>query len=376
MLFVNEKYNPIQNILNNINEATMKGGGANSDYTKYGFKYALAVIDKLLNGEEVRLGGKGDAGSVSGASMNAATKRALIDLKDNIANSTVDDFNDAVKDLGIKWTNIFKGDVTGYSDGLASKNKGNAFEAYFIDNFSKFEPEIKKLVKYKKLIGISADGGLNQKRPLTFSGDKITCGPAGDYDIGHTVTDITLTVDKGKKIYLSLKSGNTVTFVNAGIKKLFTNEFFAGEKLTGDGKTLLKMFNIDEDKFRAVFANYQGKGDGKKTKSEKEVVDITSKLNNNKIFDEFVRSVIGYGFIMVHQISGDNVEFISFLTEDDLNKFVSNIESAKILYPIGGKDKRVDIVVRYPSIEIKFNIRSKDGGVLPTHIMADYKFIK
>ena len=79
---------------------------------------------------------------------------------------------------------------------------------------------------------------------------------------------------------------------------------------------------------------------------------------------------------MVHQISGDNVEFISFLTEDDLNKFVSNIESAKILYPIGGKDKRVDIVVRYPSIEIKFNIRSKDGGVLPTHLMADYKFIK
>ena len=376
MLFVNESYNSIKSILDNINEATMKSGGANSDYTKHGFKYALAVIDKLLSGGEVRLGSKGDAGSVSGASMNKTTKKSLTDLKKNIANSTVDDFNNAVKDLGFKWTNIFKGDVTGYSDGLASKNKGNAFEAYFIDNFSKFEPEIKKLVKYKKVTDISADGGLNQKRPLTFSGGKITCGTAGDYNIGHTVTDVTLTVDKGKKIYLSLKYGNTVTFVNAGIKKLFTKEFFDGEKLTGDGKTLLKMFNIDEDKFRDVFANYQVKGDGKKTKSEKEVVDITSKLNNNKIFDEFVRSVIGYGFIMVHQISGDNVEFISFLTEDDLNKFVSNIESAKILYPIGGKDKRVDIVVRYPSIEIKFNIRSKDGGVLPTHLMADYKFIK
>ena len=376
MLFVNDSYSSIKNILDNINEATMKGGGANSDYTKYGSKYAIAVIDKLLNGGEVRLGSNGDAGSVSGASMNKATKKALTDLKKNIANSTVDDFNSAVKDLGFKWTNIFKGDITGYYDGLASKNKGNAFETYFIDNFSKFEPEIKKLVKYKKLTDISADGGLNQKRPLTFSGGKITCGPAGDYNIGHTVTDVTLTVDKGKKIYLSLKYGNTVTFVNAGIKKLFTKEFFEGEQLTGDGKTLLKMFNIDEDKFRAVFANYNGKIDGKKTKSEKEVVDITSKLNNNKIFDEFVRSVIGYGFIMVHQISGDNVEFISFLTEDDLNKFVSNIESARILYPIGGKDKRVDIVVRYPSIEIKFNIRSKDGGVLPTHLMADYKFIK
>jgi hypothetical protein len=145
--------------------------------------------------------------------------------------------------------------------------------------------------------------------------------------------------------------------------------------LTGNGETLLNMLNIDINKFRAVFTNYHGKTVGKKSKSEKEIVDITSKLNNNKIFDEFVRSVIGYGFIMVHQISGDNVEFISFLTEDDLNKFVSNIEYAKVYYPMDGNAKRVDIVVRYPNIEFKFNIRSKSGGILPTHLMADYKFI-
>lgn len=376
MLFVNKKYNSIENILNNINEATMKGSGANSDYTKYGYKYALAVIGKLLSGGELRLGGKGDNGSISGKDIDAATKKALNALKKNIDGSTVEDFNDAVKDLNFKWTNIFKGDVTGYSDGLASKNKGNAFEQEFVADFEKYEPEIKKMVDYNEIVDVKPDGGLNQKRPLTFGSGSITCGPAGDYNIGHTVTDITLTTDEGEKIYLSLKYGNTVTFVNAGIKKLFTKEFFDGSKLTGDGKTLLDMFCIDEDKFREVFANYKGKGDGKRQKANKHVEDITSKLKANKVFKNFVKSVIGYGFIMVHKTSKGDVEFINFLEESDLNKFVSKIDSATILYPTGGTEKRVDIVVRYPSIEIKFNIRSKDGGVLPTHIMADYKFIK
>ena len=387
MLFVSKKYESLDRIVEYKvdNEATMKGSGAVNDYTKHGFKYAIAVIDKLLGGGDVRLGTKGDGGSVSGASMNAATKKALTDLKSNISNSTVDDFNNAVKDLGIKWTNIFKGDVTGYSDGLASKNKGNAFEAWFIEHYddpdAHIEENVKKIAKYNKRTGEPrADGALNQKRPLTISSGTITCGPAGDYDIGHLVTDVTVPVDTcvtGKKeVYLSLKYGNTVTFVNAGVKTLFTKEFFEGGALKGAGKDLLKMLSIDEKKFREVFSSYAAPDDGKKKKATYNTVDVTSKLKNNATFKEFMESVMGYGYILVHQISGTNIEYIDLMTESSMKKFISDIESATVEYPVGGSAKRVNIVVKYPSIEFSINIRSKDGGVLPTHIMADYKFIK
>ena len=96
----------------------------------HNFQYVLAIISKLLDGEDVRIGEKGEKGSVSGKKLSQFSRDILNQIKEKPAEYTVKDFNDAVKELGIKWTNIFKGDVTGYSDGLASKNKGNAFECF------------------------------------------------------------------------------------------------------------------------------------------------------------------------------------------------------------------------------------------------------
>ena len=383
MLIINEKYNSLNKLFENHieNESTL----AAKDYSKHGFQYALAIIDKLLNGEDVRLGKTGEDGVISGGSLPKDVKKALTNLKGDIENSTVDNFNDAVRKLNTRWTAIFKGDLTGYTQGLATKNKGNAFEAWFIEKYDNAEYDIEKSVKaiakYKKRTGEPrADGGLNQKRPLTFSGNTITCGPAGNYDVGKTVSDVTVPVDKcpptGKKeVYLSLKYGNTVTFVNAGVKKIFPKEFFDGEKLKGDGKTLLKMLCIDENMFRDVFSSYSDK-QGKKTRASYERIDVTNKLKSNKTFKEFMQSVMGYGYILVHQINGANIEYIDLLTEAAMNNFISDIESATVEYPIGGSAKRVNVVVKYPSIEFSINIRSKDGGILPTHIMADYKFVK
>lgn len=273
------------------------------------------------------------------------------------------------------WTNIFKGVYSGYVNGLSSKNKGNAFEKYFYDNYSKFENDIKSIILYDKLNSISIDGGLNQKRPLTFSKDSITCGKIKDnnFDIGETVRDITLNVDNDKNIYLSLKSGNSVTFVNSGIKTLFNDKFFNGSPLEGNGKLLLNMLCIEENKFREVFTSYDK--NNHKSKAQKENVNIYKELKNNKTFEKFIKSVIGYGFIMVHQINGDNFEYINLLSADDLNIFISSMKDAWIEYPQNGEAKRVDVYVIYDKIKIKINLRSKDGSIYPTHIMADYKFI-
>lgn len=383
MLIVSNNYNSLAKLV--CENCKFESALTNADYTKHNFQYVLAIISKLLDGEDVRIGEKGEKGSVSGKKLSQFSRDILNQIKEKPAEYTVKDFNDAVKELGIKWTNIFKGDVTGYSDGLASKNKGNAFEAWFIEHYddpdAHIEENVKKIAKYKKRTGEPrADGGLNQKRPLTFAGGKITCGPAGNYNVGKVVTDVTVPVDKcpvtgEKEVYLSLKYGNTVTFVNAGIKKFFTEDFFNGGKLKGEGKDLLKMLGIDENKFREVFTSYSEPADNKKKKASYAVVDVTSKLKNNSTFQEFMESVMGYGFILVHQISGTNIEYIDLLTEDSMKHFISDIESAYVEYPTGGSAKRVNVVVKYPSIEFSINIRSKDGGVLPTHIMADYKFV-
>lgn len=383
MLIVSNKYESLDRVISG--EITNESALTNADYPKHNYQYALAIINKLLDGEEVRLGDKGDKGSISGKKLSQYSKDMLNQIKDKPTEYTVNDFNDAVKDLGIKWTSLFKGDVTGYSDGLASKNKGNAFEAWFIEHYddpdAHIEENIKKIAKYKKRTGEPrADGELNQKRPLTFSGGTITCGPAGNYKIGKTVTDVTVPVDKcpptgEKEVYLSLKYGNTVTFVNAGIKKLFTEDFFNGGKLKGEGKDLLNMLCIDEKKFREVFTSYEEPEAGKKKKASYATVNVTNKLKSNETFKEFMESVMGYGFILVHQISGTNIEYIDLLTEAAMKHFISDIESATVEYPTGGSAKRVNVVVKYPSIEFSINIRSKDGGVLPTHIMADYKFV-
>lgn len=381
MLFVNEKYTSIQNIMN---EATFSRDGSNGDYSKYNYLYPLAVIDKLLNKEIVRLGKKGDGGEIDGATLTRTQISALKNLKANIDGTTSKAFDAAINNPRYSWSNIFKGDFSGYAKGLASKNKGNAFEAQFIAEFDKFEPELKKLVGYEKLMGDPRpDGGKNQKRPLTFSGGKITCGPAGDNNIGHTVTDVTVPVSKcsaapNGELYLSLKYGNTVTFVNAGVKTLFTKAFFAGEEdLSVDAKALLKMLCINPDRFREVFTTYKGKAPGeKKSKAQKEKVDITDELKRNATFKTFMQSVMGYGFVLVHQSNNGNVDFIDLTTESALNEFIADIKKAHIEYPKPGEAKRVDVVIKYPKIEFKINIRSKDGGVLPTHIMADYKFIR
>ena len=50
----------------------------------------------------------------------------------------------------------------------------------------------------------------------------------------------------------------------------------------------------------------------------------------------------------------------------------AKIESIEILYPKPGTAKRIDIRVVSPLYIFKFNIRNKQGGLTPSHIMCDY----
>lgn len=256
-------------------------------------------------------------------------------------------------------------------------NKGEAFETYFIENFNEFEDKIKEITnnynqyKYKNLVDEPEHvGGANTKRPLTFENDSITCGKINnDFNIGKAVSDVTLHTDGKNDIYLSLKSGPTVTFVNAGIQKIIPNTFYSGKsEPTDEANQLFSMFNIDINRYRNVFKNYE---DGKRGKDEIVEADLSNKLIIN-----FIKSVIGYGFILVHQ-KGKDMHFIDLLSEDKLMEFLSldnnNTIPIKIRYP--GNAKEVNINIDLPNIEFNFRFRNKGGGLYPSHLTADYKIV-
>jgi len=286
---------------------------------------------------------------------------------------TLQEMKNVTSVLNIDWGNGSRG-------GQGPGNKGNLFEGEltndiqsYIDNGrdgpfdnagnKKFVLEMADYYKLdsKKNITVKAVGELNQKRSLVFNGPQPYI-KGSNFDIGATVTDVTVMADN-KPIYLSLKLGGTVTFFNAGVMRILTaDEMSQGYVSNAQGKALLDLFAIDNVKFSRVFRMYGG--------TEREITeeDTFSKINKNRL-KNFIMSGVGYGYHLVHKMGNDIHHFD--IKKQDLERW-STPTSCKVRYPIG-EAKRVDIYVDTPKFELKFNIRNKQGGVFPSHIMSDYK---
>lgn len=209
-------------------------------------------------------------------------------------------------------------------------------------------------------------GGANTRRPLEFTDIGALVG-GRELNIGSKVTDVTVTGD-GTPYYLSLKFGGTVTFFNAGVGTIFTaDQFEAGRITNKDAKMVLDMFGLDEKKFIDVFTKYDKKT--AKKRGRKERVNATRKTNMRALLQMLVTG-IGYGYWMVHQ-KGKNVEFYEMSRRRMMDS--AKVQSVTILYPKPGEAKRIDIEVVTKLYIFKINIRNKQAGVYPSHIMCDYK---
>lgn len=345
-----------------MNEAMFKSKEY-GPYNQHGFEYAMMVIDHILNNDKIRLGANGEE-EFDLTQISKEDLDKLESIRQDIEKTSSDTFDNVVSKYGLKWNKIFKG-VFSHNEG---GNKGNHFDTQFKEKYYLFEDKIKKIFPYESLTGeISLDSWKNQSRPLHFNGDKITVGaPKDDFNIGSTVTDITVPTDKGN-IYLSLKYGPKVTFGNPGIKRIFDDKFFNGEP-SDNAKALCDMLSIDIEKMRSVFNNYN------KDENKNDVnIDITKELSDNDNLKVFLKSMIGCGYVLVHELKGE-VHFIDMLKTDKLDDLVK-VDKATIDY--GGKSgtgKRVDITIENDKIKLLINIRNKQGGVYPTHIMCDYVF--
>jgi LysM repeat protein len=206
------------------------------------------------------------------------------------------------------------------------------------------------------------EGQKNQSRPL-----KITAkGPEIAFSAGtaaETLTDIT--IDKGDTLYyISAKFGGTLTFFNSGISTILpANEIKSGEIKNESGKILLKTLGINNKLFCQVFNDYGKKGyTGPKKKTTPDVAKL----------QHLVSSGIGEGYYYAQAGKGRD---LFFNIDKKYNKQASTITSPVVVYygGIDGKGKRIDLVFESAKYFFKVNIRNKQGGLYPTHIMCDYK---
>ena len=285
------------------------------------------------------------------------------------------------------------GEFGGQVKGGTKVNMGNVYEndltQALIDHCSgkkpkKYQDHVSKIVEAMvKKYGEAptqalGEGGKNQARPLKKKGSNIVISAGGTtatYDIGKTLTDITLTV-AGKPVYLSVKFGDTLSFFNCGIKgtgkdklNLFPEAKLKSGEIPDDGQEYLKMFGIDQNKFLEVFANY---GTKQGPTVENHIEDTTLDNSGKAALQEMIKSGVGYGYWMVHY-TGSTLECYE-IDKAYMNKAASLVgNTVEINYGGStGKGKRIDMIFETKSYDFKFNIRNKQGGIYPTHTNGDY----
>ena len=270
-----------------------------------------------------------------------------------------------------------------FGGGKAKVNLGIQFEKDFYKSLNcevqclcehtKYEDAAKDLVnkindEYNIKGGLSsveAVGGKNQPRPLKSGNGGIVVG-TGSKDIGSTITDITTVFGGKKDIYLSLKFGDTLTFINSGVGKIFKEidykNHFDGYN-NSIGNAIFNMFDIDKIEYANIFNKY-----GKGYKGEK----VTPKNPDKRAIQDLLEYAIGYGYWMVH---GKGSKVSIYEMDEAYMKKSAKINGNIELHYGGarGSGKRLDIHCESSEYKFMFNLRNKQGGKYPSHIMCDYK---
>tara|TARA_R110000796_G_scaffold95788_5_gene201205 strand:- start:1975 stop:3042 length:1068 start_codon:yes stop_codon:yes gene_type:complete len=269
----------------------------------------------------------------------------------------------------------------GSSGNRGVNNRGNLFEPQFADALLKWwggdDGSDQKMlaaiedlnktydIRKSKTLKVDVVGGENTPRPIKYAPSIQVSNPKGaGTDVGKSVTDITLTLDGGKEIYLSLKLGTTTTFFNLGIKKVLTKkEIQDGSVSNREGKQLLDMFGIDNELFCSIFNGDLDKG-----------VIKDAKLPNKRQLEVFLASGVGHNYHIIHKLSGT---IKSKEMSERAMKEASTLVGVPKIYYGGktGKGKRIDIEFYTQTYQFKINIRDTQGtDGYPTRLMGDFKY--
>lgn len=368
----------------NLSEITTSGKEhrarllVNKVYKKSGEMPNFATSKGLFNATSIIIDGK-----VAPYSNKLAD--LIISLKGQRVKIELDGVLSGQKNkIKIKLTELEKSEEFGGQPSGGKKiNKGNEFEKHLHNRFVEcltskcckgtYAEEAKKIIEevgkaakspVKKVIHA---GGANQSRPIVVSGNDPYINPRQPEKHGQLMTDITLVHANGKETYLSLKYGPSLTFMNAGVSKNYfvEKDMKSGMINNSDGKKLLKAFGINNAKFCKVFNDY-GKG-GKQVDPHQQKVKL-----DKKMLKSLIGTAIGANYWMVHAQPDNSIYFWQITKARNIN--YSSVSGQGVLYYGGkqGRGKRIDLEFSNNFYDFQMNIRNKQRGLYPSHIMLDY----
>ena len=251
---------------------------------------------------------------------------------------------------------------------------------------NKYKDFIYDIVKHYKLekcdeIKVVSEGRQNKKRPMKLVNDHWEIGdasPTKGYNIGATVTDITLHTrckNVKRKIYLSLKTTGTTNLSNLGLKTTVfpVDEVKAGKIEQADGKALMDTFGLNEQFLCATFNEFQ---DGNRSYHQTD----NSPSYDRELLRELIKGSLGYGYHYVHLQRGTKIKHLEI--DENFLRRASTPSNVKINYggDTGGR-KRVNIHMETPVFTMNFNIRNTtDKGtaadplrVYPDKLQSGYR---
>jgi len=229
------------------------------------------------------------------------------------------------------------------------------------------------------LVGVLEEGSANKSRPLAYSGGSLVVAAEGNLteDMGSTLTDVTFQYGDDKiPVYLSLKYGPTLTFFNSGVRGRNGPTLFDEEEIKQGtvneqgGLDFLKMFGMADDKaaikkFCESFTNYP------RSQRIKDHIFPSVTFQRDAI-EKLLRSGIGYGYWMVHNTT-KTIDV--YEVNEQYMKESATIEGGVTIYygRMDGFGKGINMTCSSKHYNFVFNIRNKQGGTFPTHVMCDYK---
>jgi hypothetical protein len=278
--------------------------------------------------------------------------------------------NSTKQNFGTEYEKSLAKSLQDWKEGLPVKR--------WADHVKTITTEVQK--KHGAILEVIVTGEVDTKRPLVLNGKNVVISVGGGTlttDIGSKVADIVLRCENSDA-YLSVKYGDTLSFFNCGVAgsgkanlKLFPETDLRKGEIPDDGKKYLDMFGIVHEDFLSVFEKYTGK-DAVSASVKNHIRKISLTSSQKSALENLIASGVGKGYWMTHY-DGGKLHF-----HEINNKYLtdaSTLTGSTIELQYGGgngKAKRINMVFETKTYEFSFNIRSKSGGIYPTHTNGDY----
>lgn len=200
-------------------------------------------------------------------------------------------------------------------------------------------------------------------------------------DIGKDVSDVTLRLNNGANIYLSLKCGPSL-LCNYGISGLIVSDNNIIQKQPHKFDDFFALCGIDFDLLVGGLTEYDtnteiiSKEDRKYSVVPKE--DVGNEIIN------WLGSAIGCGYFYFKYKNSTKFQLIDFREPDTVREFLgSKIKNIEYVYPgiSGGTDygdTKTMVVVLYMDNNLKYTVklRNSTGGLLPNKLTVETNFEK